>query len=404
MEKNLKIGDRIYSVVSDDEYLDAMGKEFEPHMVQLFETLIEKDDVVADIGANIGLTALLFSGLAKNVYAFEPSATTYRILSQNLAQNNVRNVNAVNLGLGFESEVLTITFARNNRSGGYVSNKIRPSIGHITEEIHIDTLDNYFTSVDYAPNFLKIDVEGFEQNVIMGGRNFLRRMTPTVVLEMNHFCLDVLQRITLPDFLDYMRSVFPRLYAVDVDNETIVDLHVPDQAYMVMHQHVVKQRFPNIVGGFDLKLRQKLDGLAASSRAVFAVSSSAPIPAPILSSPMGKIVIQTYVQQANVGDFFDIPVQVFNEGSEIWHGRGENPVVLSYHWKGQDGSCLIYDGVRTELQSENVLPGDTLTQTMKVKAPDRTGAYALVLTLVQEGVCWFEDRGFQIDSMDVAIG
>lgn len=40
MEKNIKIGDAIYSVASDDNYLDSMGGVFEPHMVQLFRTLI----------------------------------------------------------------------------------------------------------------------------------------------------------------------------------------------------------------------------------------------------------------------------------------------------------------------------------------------------------------------------
>jgi hypothetical protein len=88
---------------------------------------------------------------------------------------------------------------------------------------------------------------------------FLQRTRPIVVLEMNHFCLNVLQRITIPDFLDYMRSVFPYLYAVESDNTIIADLHVPDTAYMVMHEHVVKFRFPNLVCGFDSNLRKKLD-------------------------------------------------------------------------------------------------------------------------------------------------
>lgn len=126
MEKNIKIGDAIYSVASDDNYLDAVGGVFEPHMVQLFRTLIGPGDVVADIGANIGLTAILFSTLASMVYAFEPSPSTYRILADNLARAGVGNVEAINLGLGQKEESLTITFAKNNRAGGYVSDKIRP--------------------------------------------------------------------------------------------------------------------------------------------------------------------------------------------------------------------------------------------------------------------------------------
>jgi len=166
LEKNVKIIDKVYSIVSDDNYLDAVGENFEPHMVQLYRALVCKHDVVADIGANIGLTALLFSSLASKVFAFEPSPSTYKILSTNLARAGVTNVEAVNIGLGDNTGTKTITFSKNNRSGAYVSDKICPKRGHVTEEIKIDTLDNYFSAQKFRPTFLKIDVEGFEQNVI----------------------------------------------------------------------------------------------------------------------------------------------------------------------------------------------------------------------------------------------
>jgi FkbM family methyltransferase len=131
-------------------------------MVELFKALIEPQDVVADIGANIGLTALLFSSLARQVIAFEPSSSTYKILKANLARAAKSNVDAVNIGLGQQPEKLTITFAKNNRSGGFVSEKIRLENGHVTEEIRIDTLDQFFANTESAPSFLKVDVEGFE--------------------------------------------------------------------------------------------------------------------------------------------------------------------------------------------------------------------------------------------------
>lgn len=416
MEKNIKIGDAIYSVASDDNYLDAMGGVFEPHMVQLFRTLIGPGDVVADIGANIGLTAILFSTLACKVYAFEPSPSTYRILVDNLARAGVGNVEAINLGLGQKEESLTITFAKNNRSGGYVSDKIRPETGHVTEEIQIDTLDHYFADKESPPNFLKIDVEGFEQNVIKGGVGFLQKNKPTVVMEMNHFCLDVLQRITIPDFLDFMRSAFPYLYAVDTNNLTIVDLHVPDAAYMVMHEHVVKHRFPNLVGGFDPKIKSKLDELAnsasglgslgrriGSARDRVAGKLTELFTTPALKKPAGRIVVKTSVQTVKAGDLFEIPVSLSNESQEIWHGYGDSPVLLSYHWKKQDGSYLVYDGVRTELQNGELAPGNTVDEKLRVMAPSEKGTYQLILTVVQEGVCWFEDKGFICATLNVTI-
>lgn len=268
MEKHIRIGDKQYLLASDDTYLDAMGAVFEPHMVKLFEALIEPNAIVADIGANIGLTAIFFSQLAQKVIAFEPSPSTYEILTSNLARARVTNVEAINVGLGEAPDSKTITFARDNRSGGYVSEKIRPEGGHVTEQIQIRTLDHMFAQREALPDFLKIDVEGFELNVLKGARDILRKSRPTVVMEMNHFCLNVLQRIALPDFLDFARDHFPFLYAVDRDNVTIIDLHQPDQAYFAMHEHVVRHRFPNLVAGFDPVIRTKLQTLAiASSRA-----------------------------------------------------------------------------------------------------------------------------------------
>jgi|GEM_PF-1569809 len=265
LEKDIIIGDKIYSIVSDDDYLKTVmvGKTFEPHMVELYRALVCKDDVVADIGANIGLTTLLFSSLASRVFAFEPSPSTYNILITNLARAGATNVEAVNIGLGDKTESKTITFSKNNRSGAFVSDKICPKRGHLTEEIKIDTLDNYFSSQKVMPTFLKIDVEGFEQNVIKGAKKILAETKPIVVMEMNHFCLNVLHRITLPDFLEFMCSTFPYLYAVDTDNKTIIELHDPDDCYFVMHEHVVRHRFPNLVGGFEPLLKEKLGCLSA---------------------------------------------------------------------------------------------------------------------------------------------
>lgn len=404
MERQIKIGDSVYSVSSDDNYLDAMGNDFEPHMVQLFHTLIGPDDVVADIGANIGMTAILFSSLANRVYAFEPSPSTFRILLENLDRNGILNVVPINLGMGRKEEVLTITFAQNNRSGGFVSEKIRPEKGHVTEEIRLDTLGHFFASKVPPPTFLKIDVEGYEKNVILGGAEFLQRARPVVVLEMNHFCLDVLQRITVPDFLDFMRSVFPYLYAIDIDNSTIVDLHIPDDAYMVMHEHVVKHRFPNLVGGFDLGLKEKLKGLeriakeAATQRA-----NASSFKTPYLSRPKGKMTVRASDAGFKAGSLFELSVSIANESKEIWYGYGQNPVYLSYHWTRTDGDILIYDGIRTKLIKPELLPSHATGQQISIIAPNVPGKYRLVLTMVQEGVCWFEKKGFEPAVLDIEV-
>lgn len=396
MESNIKIGDAIYVVSSDDDYLNSMGNNFERHMVQLFRALIDPNDVVADIGANIGLTAILFSSLAKKTYAFEPSPSTYNILLENLSRNNISNIEAVNVGLGQTEERLTITFSKNNRSGGYVSDKICPKMGYVTEDIRIDTLDHFFGK-DIVPTFLKIDVEGYEINVIKGGDAILQSAHPTVVMEMNHFCLDVLHRITIPDFLDFMRSKFPYLYAVDYDNKTIVDLHIADQAYMVMHEHVVKHRFPNLVGGYDSAIEHKLETLAKKEIELTEFRT------PALLEPNGSLSVLTKVSQLKNGSMTEIPVKITNYSREGWYGYGKYPVYISYHWQCRDGKYHIYNGFRTELSISEIAPGKVIEQHVTVAAPTQIGQFELVLTLVQEGVCWFEERGFKPDTLSIEV-
>lgn len=266
MEKTINIDGKPYVLTSDDNYLDAAGNEFEPYMVQLFKTLIRPSYVVADIGSYIGLTSILFSNLAKKVFSFEPSPSTYKILLENLSRAKANNVEAINLGMGEQSQNLTLTFSQNDRSGGFVSDKIRPMKGHVTEKIRVETLDEFFLPRLQQLDFLKIDVEGYEMSVVKGGLDIIKLYKPIVVLELNHFCLNVLRRITVPDFFDFLRSVFPFLYAVDTDNAVIADLHDDDQAYSVMHEHLVRFRFPNLVGGFAPSLTELLTGLHSNAK------------------------------------------------------------------------------------------------------------------------------------------
>ena len=66
MEREIRIDGKPYVLTSDDDYLDAMGADFEPHMCELFKALTPPGADVVDVGGNIGLTSILFSGLARH--------------------------------------------------------------------------------------------------------------------------------------------------------------------------------------------------------------------------------------------------------------------------------------------------------------------------------------------------
>lgn len=244
------IGGQNYRMESDDNYLDHIRGAFEPHMVKLFDSLIKPGDTVLDIGANIGCTSILFGSRASKVISFEPSPTTYQFLKKNVSASGLQNITLNNVGLGKSAGSFQLTFAADNRSGGFISNKVQASAGHKVESIDIACGDAFLAAAGlHQVDFIKIDVEGFERDVIEGLRETLMRSQPIVTLELNHWCLNVFQRISVPDFLDFLRSVFPYLYAVEIAD--IRNLHDPDDAYHVMYHHVVGGfKYPNIVGAF----------------------------------------------------------------------------------------------------------------------------------------------------------
>jgi FkbM family methyltransferase len=245
------IGGKQYRIESDDNYLEHIRGTFEPHMVELFDALIKPSDTVLDIGANIGCTSILFGTRARRVISFEPSPTTYTFLQKNIQASGLENVTLNNLGLGKTAGRFELTFSVDNRSGGFVSNKQQASAGHQIEAIEIAQGDAFLAESDIGKvDFIKIDVEGFERDVIEGLRETISTSKPTVTLELNHWCLNVLQRTTVPDFFDFLRGVFPYLYAVDTQD--IRNLHNPDDAYHVMYRHVAGGfQYQNIVGAFD---------------------------------------------------------------------------------------------------------------------------------------------------------
>jgi len=277
-----KINGKPYSISSDDDYLDHVEGEFEPEMVSLFKSLIQPTDTVLDIGANIGCTSLLFGDLARKVYSFEPSPTTHRWLVQNVRMAKLNNVEPINLGLGKDAGTFELTFAPNNRSGGFVSNLTNASEGHQVEQITIAKGDDFIREHQIAKvDFIKIDVEGFEQSVIEGLAETIAREQPIVVLELNHWCLNAFQRTSVPDFFDFLRSVFPYLYAVDMrytsnlrdrlqrellpflyDKKDAKNLHDQNAAYHVMYRHILHgSSYPTLVGAFKPKQLSALSSM-----------------------------------------------------------------------------------------------------------------------------------------------
>ena len=144
---------------------------------------LRRDDLFLDIGANVGTYTVLAAGVTgSSVMAFEPIPTTHARLLSNLQVNSLNaSVVALNIGLGAESGYLV--FSADLDSENHVLQTGMQIEGEITR-VNVDSLDNVLGG--RMPTMIKIDVEGFETEVIRGGAlTFNSPSLMAVLIELN---------------------------------------------------------------------------------------------------------------------------------------------------------------------------------------------------------------------------
>ncbi len=147
---------------------------YEAGTLKLMNDILRDGDTFIDIGANIGLMSLhagKILGENGRVVSFEPLSNTYNILVENIALNNFRNVEVVNTAIGSTNGVVDIFDNIVNRGS---SSLIKPNYTESCHKIPINRLDDYLEEHGInSINCIKIDVEGWELEVLKGAANTL---------------------------------------------------------------------------------------------------------------------------------------------------------------------------------------------------------------------------------------
>ena len=139
--------------------------DFEEMMFLLHS--LSENDWFLDIGSNVGTWVVLASGVTEcKSIAIEPVKETYHKLIKNINLNNIQSkVHTNNIALGeVESEVNI------SRSRGAL-NRISDSKQSDIELVHQKTLDDI--TIEKSPAIIKIDVEGYEMQILRGGKRTL---------------------------------------------------------------------------------------------------------------------------------------------------------------------------------------------------------------------------------------
>ncbi|HEY5406531.1 MAG TPA: FkbM family methyltransferase [Ginsengibacter sp.] len=161
----------------------------EPAQIVLYN-FVKPDMNVIDIGANIGATTLNLAkkvGAMGKVFSFEPSPYNYQNASQNISLNNFSNIKLINQGLGKEkASAFLYNVNSNNRGMSRLLKENENNNLYEKTSVEIDTLDNSMVNFSVPPpSFIKIDVEGYEFNVLLGGKETIRKYRPALFIELD---------------------------------------------------------------------------------------------------------------------------------------------------------------------------------------------------------------------------
>lgn len=159
--------------------------EFEGDELRIIKTLISPSATIFDIGANIGWYSInLSKGVPDaNVVAFEPVPSTYQQLLSNLALNDVKNVQAHNIGLSNDEGTKDMYVYKEGMGNASLRDLSgRDHVEKITARF--STMDRFVHENKIYPDFIKCDVEGAELFVFQGGTETLRQYKPVVFTEM----------------------------------------------------------------------------------------------------------------------------------------------------------------------------------------------------------------------------
>ena len=141
---------------------------------------LRKDDIFVDVGANIGSYTILASAhVGACTIAFEPVLNTYNFLIKNISINQISdNVTAYNKAVGNNNGTINIT------SGFDTMNHISLKNEHNTLEVAVCKLDDILK--EKIPALIKIDVEGFETEVLNGAEKILKsEQLKAIIIELN---------------------------------------------------------------------------------------------------------------------------------------------------------------------------------------------------------------------------
>jgi FkbM family methyltransferase len=170
----------------------------EKSTVLWIEKYYQKEDVIFDVGANIGAVSLISAAYLKKqckIYAFEPLPTTFSMLFQNIMTNSLSHV-ITPINIALSDKVKVDDFILSSIDAGTSGHSIKGGTSKEEENdvVSASKLEILTTTIDQLKkdyrindiNHLKIDVDGCDYEVLLGGEGVLSNPSlKTILVERN---------------------------------------------------------------------------------------------------------------------------------------------------------------------------------------------------------------------------
>jgi|TARA_Y100000310_G_C20684831_1_gene818289 FkbM family methyltransferase len=178
----------VFEVWKSKEYIDS-------------EFGIKKGDIVVDIGANIGAFSVYAAKKASNghVFAYEPDKENYSMVLKNKSLNNIDNLFLFNLAISAKKGTIDLCTSRLNKG----AHSIYEADSKKKIKVETITLKDILTANKIKRvNYLKIDVEGTEYNILLNTPPEVIKKVDKIVLEYHDFLNHTYSYLDLKKYLE----------------------------------------------------------------------------------------------------------------------------------------------------------------------------------------------------------
>jgi FkbM family methyltransferase len=164
------------------------NRRWEPHVERALGELLRPGDTAYDVGANLGYFSAVMAqrvGSQGRVFAFEPVAQTFELLTLCRVLNGFSQMKAFEIALGSSNGNVDLTFSPMSLGQASIHQR-QDSVDLSRARVPVRRIDDLVESGELPPpHLIKIDVEGNELAVIEGALRLLAEHQPALVFELN---------------------------------------------------------------------------------------------------------------------------------------------------------------------------------------------------------------------------